>query len=92
MGVLKSLGELGRLRFIPLLEELALASCVPELLLNLGYALLELTPGGLFILQICSRVLSGCITHPCLLLRTGKFTPKGLDRSSTIYSYTYRSA
>ena len=86
MGVLKGLGEFGRLRFIDLLEDLTLASCVLELLLNLGYALLELAPCGLFILQIGSRFLSGRIAHPCLLLRAGKVTPESLNlsRPSTI--------
>ena len=74
-----------------LLKELALASCVLELLLNIGYTLLELTQGGLFVLQIGGRFLSGRIAHPCLLFRAGKITPKGLDLSSAICNYAYSS-
>ena len=91
MGILKGLGEFGCLCFILLLEKLAIASCVLELLLNLGYALLELAPCGLFILQIGSLFLSGRIAHPFLLLRAGKVTPEGLNLSSAIYNYAYSS-
>ena len=49
LGFLKGLGEFGRFHFILLLKELALA-IVFELLLNLGYVLLELTPVALFVL------------------------------------------
>ena len=92
MGLLKGLGDFGRLSFILLLEELALASGILELLLNFGHPLLELALGDLFDLQISNRFLSGRITHPCLLLRTGKVTPEGLDLNNAICNYAYSSA
>ena len=92
LGFLKGLGEFSRLSFILLLEELALGSGVLELLLNFGYPLLELAPGGLFGLQISNRFLSGRIAHPCMLLRACKVTPEGLDLSNAICNYAYSSA
>ena len=92
VGHPEGLGEFDRLCFIVLLDELTLASCILELLLNLGYALLELAPGVLFILQIDNRFLSDLMAHPCLLLHAGKVTPEGLDLSSAICNCVYSSA
>ena len=92
MGVLKRLGDFGRLHFIVLLEELALVSRVLDLLLSLGYALLQLAPCGLFLLQISSRFLSGRIAHPCLLLCAGKVNSEGFDLHRTICHYAYNNA
>ena len=90
-GFPKGLIEFECLAFILLLEGLALVGGVLELFLYYRYLVLDLAPGGLFGLQICSRLISGRIAHPGLLLGPGKFTREGLDLGSAICNYAHNS-
>ena len=87
LGIIESLGEFGRLGRRLLLQSLALANGIFQLLLNFCYPSFMSAVGGLFGLQLGSRFVSSCLIRLRLLFGLGKGASEGLDLSLSNYAH-----